>query len=66
MVDSDGGLVWPRYIVEFPWKHGLSCDSTNDLWRYSEYSILYILIYVRDQLMQQDAHIKYYVTVIRC
>jgi hypothetical protein len=28
----DGGPAWPKYIVEFAWKHWLIGDSTNNLW----------------------------------
>jgi hypothetical protein len=38
----DDGPVWPKHVVEFAWKHGLSGDWTSDLWR-RLYSINWML-----------------------
>jgi hypothetical protein len=36
--------VWPKHVTEFKWKYELRCNSTNNLWSYTEYCV-YIYIY---------------------
>jgi hypothetical protein len=46
----DDGPMWPKNVVEFTWKHGLSGDSTNNLWSCIEDCIVFVIVHTNQKI----------------